>query len=78
MTTTKTTIQRGKPRNIYLKDEDIERLRALGGFLAGQGHRVSDSAVIAACLRVAKADTKLLKAFEAGLLLDGRLKREDQ
>lgn len=53
------------------------RIRALSAYIAGKGHRVSDSQVIAASLRVAKADTKLLKAFEDGLMLDGRFKRED-
>lgn len=49
----------------------------MSAYIAGKGHRVCDSQVIAASLRVAKADTKLLKAFEDGLMLDGRFKRED-
>jgi hypothetical protein len=69
--------KRGKPVNCYLKDEDIGRIRALSAFISGKGHRVSDSQVIAASLRVAKPDAKLLKAFEEGLLLDGRYKRSE-
>jgi hypothetical protein len=67
--------KRGKAVNCYLRDEDIDRIRSLSAFIAGKGHRVSDSQVIAASLRVAKADAKLLKAFEEGMLLDGRFKR---
>ncbi|GEM_PF-1593013 len=77
MTTKKAASKRGKAKNIFLKDEDMGRIRALSAYIAGKGHRVSDSQVIAASLRVAKADTKLLKAFEDGLMLDGRFKRED-
>lgn len=77
--TTKKAIpaKRGKAVNCYLKDEDVGRIRALAAFIAGQGHRVSDSQVIAASLRVAKADGKLLKAFEEVLQMDGRFKRDD-
>jgi hypothetical protein len=77
MTTKKaTSSKRGKPKNVFLKDEDIERIRELAHYLTGKGHRVSDSQVIAASLRVAKADTKLLKAFEESTQLDARLRKD--
>lgn len=78
MTIRKTVTKRGKAKNIFLRDDDIERIRSLGAFIAAKGHRVSDSSVIAASLRVAKADNKLLEAFEEGLLLDGRLSKGNQ
>jgi hypothetical protein len=77
MTTKKVTLpKRGKAKNIFLKDDDLTRIREFATFISGKGHRVSDSQVIAAALRVAKPDTKLLRAFEEGLLLDARFKRD--
>lgn len=78
MTTKKPSLsKRGKAVNCYLKNEDIGRIRVLSAFIASRGHRVSDSQVIAASLRVARADAKLLRAFEEGMLLDGRFKRDE-
>lgn len=68
--------KRGKAKNVFLKDDDLARIREYATFISSKGHRVSDSQVIAAALRVAKSDAKLLKAFEEGLLLDARFKRD--
>jgi hypothetical protein len=76
MTTKKAVPKRSKPFNAYLREEDMGRIRELATFISSKGHRVSDSAVIAASLRVTKADAKFLKAFEEGLLLDARFKRD--
>ncbi|HEV2708571.1 MAG TPA: hypothetical protein VGU67_00010 [Edaphobacter sp.] len=77
MTTKKTAPTRGKPVNCYMRDEDVSLIRDLATFISGQGYRVSDSQVIKAALRVAKPDSKLLKAFEEVLQMDGRFKREE-
>jgi hypothetical protein len=74
MTAKKAAVKRGKAVNIYLKEGDVLHIRSLFAFVAAKGHNASDSQVIAAALRVAKPDSKFLKAFEAGLLLDARRK----
>lgn len=79
MTTTakkKAVSTRGKPVNTYMRDEDLAIVRELATYLSGKGYRVSDSQVIKAALRVAKADGKLLKAFEEVLQMDGRFKKD--
>ena len=68
---------RGKAKNLYFKGDDLTRIRELATFISGKGHRVSDSQVIAAALRVVKPDAKLLRAFEEGLLLDARYRRDE-
>jgi hypothetical protein len=68
---------RGKPLNTYMREEDMAIVRELATYISGQGYRVSDSQVIKAALRVARADGKLLKAFEEVLQMDGRFKRDE-
>ena len=68
--------QRGKAVNCYFHDEDISLIRELGSFIYSHGYRVSDSQVIKAALRIAKPDSKLLRAFEEVLQMDGRFKRD--
>jgi hypothetical protein len=75
--TNKKTPTRGKPVNCYMREEDIELIRELATYISAKGYRVSDSQVIKAALRVVKADSKLLKAFEEVMQMDGRFKRED-
>jgi hypothetical protein len=64
--------KRGKAVNMWLRDGDLERIRELAAFIAVEGYRVTDSAIIAAALRTAKPNTAFLKSFQEGLLLDGR------
>jgi hypothetical protein len=69
--------KRGKAVNIWLRDGDLERIRELAAYIAVEGYRVTDSAIISAALRIAKPNGAFLKSFEEGLLLDGR-RRVDQ
>lgn len=64
----------GKATNMYLRESDRNRIRTLAKFIAAQGHRVTDSAIISAALRVARSDAVFLESFERGLKLDGRKK----
>lgn len=73
MTTKKKSSNRGKPLNCWMRDEDMHLVRDLATFLSSQGYRVSDSQVIKASLRVAKPDSKFLKAFEEVVQMDGRI-----
>jgi hypothetical protein len=76
MTAKKATPPRGRAVNCYFHEEDTRLIREMATFISSKGHRVSDSQVLKAALRVAKPDGKLLKAFEEVLLMDGRFKRE--
>jgi hypothetical protein len=69
------TTERGKPVNMYMHPDDIERIRTLAAYLGAQGKRVSDSQVVKAALRVARADSDLLAAFEETEAIDQRFKR---
>lgn len=60
--------------NVYMHEEDRDRIRKLAGYLNSQGHRASDSQVIRAALRLAKGDDALVKAFRAVAATDGRFK----
>lgn len=67
--------ERGKPVNMYMHPDDLERIRTLAAYLGMQGKRVSDSQVVKAALRVAKKDSDLLAAFEETEAIDQRFKR---
>jgi hypothetical protein len=54
----------------------MQIIRDLATFIFSKGHRVSDSQVIKAALRLARADSKFLKVFEDVAAMDGRLKRD--
>lgn len=75
MTTTKKPTERGRPLNCWMKEEDMALIRQLATYISSEGHRVSDSQVIKAAIRVAQPDKKLLRAFEEVIAQDGRLKK---
>lgn len=64
----------GKPVQFWLHDEDRKLVRELSAWLAGQGIRPTDSMVVRAALRMAKAGGPLLDAYRQSALLDGRLR----
>jgi hypothetical protein len=64
----------GKATNMYLRESDRNRIRTLAKFIAVKGHRVTDSAIISAALRLAKPDDAFFDSFEKGLKLDARKK----
>ena len=72
--TSAVTTHRGKPVNMYMHPDEVSRIRSLAAYLAGQGKRVSDSQVVKAALRVARADSDLLAAYEETLAIDQRFK----
>jgi hypothetical protein len=65
----------GKQVQFWFHDEDGRLVRELAAWLAGQGVRPTDSLVIRAALRTAKAGGELLQAYRQASELDGRLKR---
>jgi hypothetical protein len=68
--------KRGKPVQFWMHDEDRKLIRELSAWLAGQGIRPTDSMVIRAVLRQAKAGSGLLEAYWEAAKLDGRIKRD--
>jgi hypothetical protein len=66
----------GRPVQFWLHDEDRHLVRELAAWLSGQGLRPTDSMVIRAALRTAKAGDDLLKAYQEASRLDGRLKQQ--
>jgi len=74
MTRTTKKGTRGKPLNVYIRPEDMLRIRKLVGALNAKGHRASDSQVIRASLRLARPGDALVKAFLAVTETDGRRK----
>jgi hypothetical protein len=65
---------RGRPLNVYIRREDMDRIRKLVGALNARGYRASDSQVIRASLRLARPGDALVKAFLAVSQTDGRRK----
>ena len=65
----------GKPVQFWFHEEDGRIVRELAAWLAGQGVRPTDSLVIRAALRTAKAGAELLQACREASHLDGRLKQ---
>jgi len=74
MRTKKTASKRGKPTNLYLRDDDIAKVRELVAFVAGEGERVSESLIVRAAIGVAKADRTFLAAFRDAASRDLRFK----
>jgi len=72
----KTKSKMGKPVQFWMHDEDRKLVRELSAWLAGQGIRPTDSMVIRAVLRFAKAGSGLLEAYWQAAKLDGRIKRD--
>lgn len=65
----------GKQVQFWFQEEDGRIVRELAAWLAGQGVRPTDSLVIRAALRTAKAGAELLQACREASQLDGRLKQ---
>jgi hypothetical protein len=77
MTLNKATSKRGGNRNLYLYPDDIAKMRELVSYVAANGHRVSESLVVRAALRVAVADKRFLAAYLDAASADQRFKTED-
>jgi hypothetical protein len=54
----------GRPTNLYMSDTEMAKVRELAAWLQSQGIRTSDSRVICAAIRTAKADRHLKEAYE--------------
>ena len=69
--------KRGTAVQFWMRDEDRQVIRELSAYLAAQGERATDSLVVRAALRMAKADAGLIRAFREAQSLDGRRKENE-
>ncbi len=74
--TTKKTTTKGKPMNLYMRDDDVSKIRELTAYAAGNGQRTSDSKIVRAALRVAAPNRAFLIALKDAEGSDLRFKRE--
>ena len=69
-------VRRGKATNLYLRESDIEKIRALTAFIAGRGDRTSDSLIVRAAIRAAKEGPAFLAAYGEVADADMRFRKE--
>jgi Arc/MetJ-type ribon-helix-helix transcriptional regulator len=74
--TAKKATTRGKPMNLYMRAEDVSKIRELTAYAAENGQRTSDSKIVRAALRAVKADRAFLAALKEAESADLRYKHE--
>ena len=75
--TAKKASTRGKPMNLYVRTEDVAKMRELTAFAASNGLRTSDSLIVRSALRVTKADRAFLVALKEATSGDLRFKQDE-
>ena len=73
--TAKKTSTRGKPMNLYMRADDVAKMRELTAYAASNGHRTSDSMIVRAALRAVTANRVFLLALKDAEAGDLRFKR---
>lgn len=68
--------KRGKPVNLYLRDEDVTKIRELTAALAERGERTSDSLIVRAAIHAAIPGRVFLESYRKVAAVDLRFKRE--
>ena len=76
MTAKKAASRRGRNVNLYLRDEDVAKIRELSSWVLSKGLRSSDSLIVRAALKVASSDKRFLAAYEEAASVDQRFKGE--
>jgi hypothetical protein len=66
---------RGKPMNLYMRSDDVAKMRELTAYAASNGHRTSDSIIVRAALRAVSANRTFLAALKDAESGDLRFKR---
>ena len=67
---------RGKPMNLYMRPDDVSKIRELTSYAADNKQRTSDSKIVRAALRVAKTDRAFLAALKDAESADLRYRHE--
>lgn len=78
MTTKKKPTRSGKPMNLYMRADDVAKIRELISYAAGNGHRTSDSRIVRACLMAASPNRTFLTALKEAEKGDLRFKHGDE
>jgi len=76
--TAKKATTRGKPMNLYMRDDDVSKIRELTAYAAGNGQRTSDSKIVRAALRVATPNRAFLIALKDAESSDLRYKHQEE
>jgi uncharacterized protein (DUF1778 family) len=74
--TAKKAFTRGKPMNLYVREDDKAKMRELIAYAATNGHSTSNSLIVRAALRVAGPNRGFLCALKDTEAGDLRFKRE--
>jgi hypothetical protein len=74
--TTKRKSGRGKPMNLYMRADDVAKIRELTAYAAGNSQRTSDSMIVRAALRAVSANRAFLAALKDAEASDLRFNRE--
>ena len=74
--TAKKKSSRGKPMNLYMRAEDVAKLRELTAYAASNGLRTSDSMIVRAALRIASTNRAFLLALKDAEAGDLRFNRD--
>jgi hypothetical protein len=72
--TAKKATTRGKPMNLYMRPDDVAKIRELTAYAAENEQRTSDSKIVRAALRAAKTDRAFLAALKEAESADLRYK----
>ena len=67
---------RGKPTNLYMREEDIAKLRELTAYLAREGERTSNSLIARAAIHAVMPGSDFLRAYRQVADVDLRFRRE--
>lgn len=67
--------KRGKPVNLYLRDEDVQKIRELTAALAERGERTSDSLIVRAAIRAATPGRTFFESYRQVADVDLRFKK---
>jgi hypothetical protein len=67
---------RGKPMNLYMKPEDVAKMRELTAYAAENGRKTSDSLIVRAALRLASGNRAFLNALKEADSQDLRFERD--
>ena len=76
--TAKKAATRGKPMNLYMRDDDVSKIRELTAYAAGNGQRTSDSKIVRAALRIASRNRAFLAALKETEGSDLRYKHHEE
>jgi hypothetical protein len=67
--------KRGKPVNLYLRDEDVAKVRELTAIIAGRGERTSDSLIVRAAIHATSPGRNFIEAYRHVAAADLRFKK---